>query len=205
MGLNPRYRNGIKQSWSFYAYIGHSQFVKFSDNINNVYQKTHEFAKSTNDIEDIQKLESLGKPPYNNAKNYGQLLQVVKKYERINSIAAPETWFKISSEYDNEKDSNHRYEGDDYSFIHFVGHEKLGIKSMVSNIDFNSDALDFDIPIYFIQGDEDILTSKEINKPYFDKINAPKKEYYIVPNSAHGHNQSVIDKQYEVIKNLELK
>lgn len=188
----------------FYAYLGHAQFVKFSDNINDAYHKTFEFAKTTNDIEDIQKLESLGKPPYNNAKNYGQLLRVVKKYERKNSLAAPKNWFTISSEYDNVKDSNHRHEGDDYSFIHFVGHDKLGIESMVSNINFNINALNFDIPIYFIQGEEDILTSKEINKPYFDKITARKKEYYVLPNSAHGHNQSVIDKQYEVVKNLEL-
>ena len=199
---------GVKMALSnpelFYAYVGHSQLVKFSDNILDAFNTKLALAKKANNTEDIQNLETLGAPPYKDAKNYGQLLRVVKKYERINSTAPPENWFKISSEYDYEKDTNHRYEGDDYSFIHFVGHEKLGIKSMLSNIDFNKDALNFDIPIYFIQGEEDILTSKEINKPYFDKIKAPKKEYYVLPNSAHGHNQSVIDKQYEVVKNLEL-
>ncbi len=189
----------------FYAYIGHAQFVKFSDNINYAYNRTYEFAKLANDNKEIQNLDSLGKPPYNNAKSYGQLLRVVKKYERINSLPAPENWFIVSAEYDNEVDSRNRYDGDDYSFIHFVGHKKLGIESMVSKIDFNTNALKFDIPIYFIQGETDILTSKEINKPYFDKINAPKKEYFLLPNSAHGHNQSVIDKQFEVVKDLKIK
>ena len=151
------------------------------------------------DIESIQKLESLGVPPYNSAKNYGQLLRVVKSYERKNSISAPSTWFNLEAEYNNEKDSKDRYDGDDYSFVHFVGHEMLNIKSMVSKIDFNKNALNFKLPVYYIQGEEDILTSKEVNKPYFDKIYAPIKEYFLLKDAGHGHNKSVVDKQFEVV------
>jgi len=183
----------------FYAYVGHAQFVNFSENINYAYQKVYKMAKNAKDIDAINKLESFGPPPYSNAKIYGQLIRVVKKYERKNSTPEPDTWFKLAPAYDNEKDSKHRYDGDDYSFIHFVGHEKLRIKSMVSEIDYNHSGLKFTIPIYLIQGQEDILTSKEINKPYFDKIDAPKKEYFLLPDAAHGHNQSVIDKQYQVV------
>lgn len=185
----------------FHAYVGHAQLVRFSDNISYAYNKVYELAKKDNDLEGVQKLESLGKPPYNSAKNYGQLLRVIKNYERKNSKPAPNTWFKLASEYDTEKDSKDRYDGDDYSFIHFVGHEKLGIKSMAFNIDFNETGLEFKIPIYLIQGEGDLLSSKELNKPYFDKIKAPKKEYFLLPDAAHGHNQSVVDKQFEIVKN----
>ncbi len=71
---------------------------------------------------------------------------------------------------------------------------------MVSEIDYKKNGLEFKIPVYLIQGKEDILTSMDINKPYFDKITAPRKEYFVLPNAAHGYNQSVIDKQYEVMK-----
>ncbi len=124
----------------------------------------------------------------------------MKQYEAENSIPAPDSWWKIASQYDNEKDSKERYDADDYSFINFVGDQKLGIKSMVSDIDFAKDGLVIKIPIYLIQGEQDILTSKKINKPYFDKIKAPKKEYFLLPDAAHGFNQSVVDKQLEIVK-----
>ena len=184
----------------FKAYVGHSQFVNFSKNMIDAYTKVYEMAQSQGDKMALENLDTLGAPPYDNAKSYGQLLRIVKKYERENSMPAPDSWWKIASQYDNEKDSKDRYDGDDYSFINFVGHEKLGIKSMVSYIDFDKDGLDIKIPIYLIQGERDLLTSKEINKPYFDNINAPKKEYFLVPDAAHGFNQSVVDKQLEVVK-----
>lgn len=184
----------------FHAYVGNAQFVNFSENINYAYQTVLEMVKKSNDVNAIKILESLGKPPYANAKSYGQLLRVVKKYERKNSTPAPTTWFKLALEYDNEKDSKHRYDGDDYSFVHFVGHGKLGIKSMVSDTDFSMTGTEFEIPVYLIQGENDILTAKEVNRPYFDKIVAPDKAYLLVPNAGHGHNQFVVEKQYEVVK-----
>jgi pimeloyl-ACP methyl ester carboxylesterase len=71
---------------------------------------------------------------------------------------------------------------------------------MINTVNFMKNGLDFKIPVYLIQGEEDILTPKEITKMYFDKIKAPKKEYLLVPGSAHGHNQSIIDIQYKIVK-----
>lgn len=191
----------LKRPELFYTYIGHAQFVNFLENTKYAWQKVLKMAKTNNDEESVEKLESLGEPLYYSAKSYGQLLRVVKKYERESSTPAPDTWWKLAPEYDNEKDSKNRYGGDDYSFLYFVGDKKLGIKSMVSGIDFNKDGLEFTIPVYLIQGEEDILTPKEITKPYFEKIIAPVKKYFLLPGAAHGYNQSVVDKQYEILKN----
>lgn len=188
----------------FHAYIGHAQFVNFSDNISYSYQKVYEMAKNRDDNVSIEKLIALGEPPYSNAKSYGELLRIVKQYERENSNPAPNFWWKIDKEYDNEKDSKDRYDGDDYSFINFVGHEKLGIRSMVADIDFEQNGLEFKIPIYMVQGEQDILTSAAINRPYFEKIKAPSKGYFLLPDAAHGHNQSVVDKQFEVLNRLKI-
>ena len=76
---------------------------------------------------------------------------------------------------------------------------KVGPSGMVVGIDFSEDALHFKIPIFLIQGEGDILTSKNLSKPYFDKITAPNKAYFLLPKAAHGFNQSVLDKQYELI------
>ncbi len=192
----------LKNPTLFEAYIGHSQFVNFSKNIQYAYKGVYELAQNSEDKIALEKLNTLGYPPYDNAGSYGQLLRIVKKYERKNSIPAPDLWWKMAPQYDNEKDSKARYDGDDYSFINFVGHEKLGMESMVSEIDFEKDGLVIQIPVYLIQGEEDILTSNVINKPYFDKIKAPQKEYFLLPDTAHGFNQLVIDKQLEVVKSI---
>lgn len=183
----------------FHAYIGHSQFVNFLKNIQDAYETILELAQDNKDNEAMEMLKSFGKPPYEDAKNYGKLLRIIKKYEAKRETPAPASWFQIAADYDNEKDSEDRYNGDDYSFVNLVGHKKLGLKSMVAGIDFSEDALHFKIPIFLIQGEGDILTSKNLSKPYFDKITAPNKAYFLLPKAAHGFNQSVVDKQYEVI------
>jgi pimeloyl-ACP methyl ester carboxylesterase len=182
----------------FYAYIGHSQVVNPAETLVHSYHKVFEMAKKTSDQTSIEKLESIGLPPYAEARNAGQLFRIIKKYERNNSTPAPDTWWKLTSEYDNEKDSKDRENGDDYSFVNYVGFKKLGIEPMMSGVDLMKDNLEFKIPVYLIQGEEDILTPKEITKPYFDKITAPEKKFFVLPKTAHGHNQSVVDLQYKV-------
>jgi pimeloyl-ACP methyl ester carboxylesterase len=80
----------------------------------------------------------------------------------------------------------------------------MGIRPMMTGIHFSKSELEFKLPVYFLQGEEDILTSREITKAYFDKIRAPKKTYILIPHAAHGSNQSVIDSQYKVIQQLKL-
>lgn len=161
-----------KQPELFYAYVGHSQIVNASIDT-TFYNKIFTMATSKADNAAIEMLTAIGKPPYARAKNYGQLFSIVKKYERANAIAAPESWFAPSPEYDNEKDSKNRSDGDDYSFVNYVGDSKLGIAAMNATINLLKDNLDFRIPVYLIQGNEDILTPKETSKAYFDKLKAP--------------------------------
>jgi pimeloyl-ACP methyl ester carboxylesterase len=104
-----------------------------------------------------------------------------------------------SPEYDNPQDKKWRYEGDDYSFLYYAGFEKMGITSLAKGINFMEDGYEFKIPVYLIQGEHDILTSKTTTQPYFDKISAPKKEYFLLPNSAHDFSEEVIEAEWKVL------
>lgn len=185
----------------FYAYVGHSQIVNPSIDA-EFYAKIYKMAEDKNDKESLEILNSIGKPPYSRAKNVGLLFRVLKKYERANSTPAPDNWFKLAPDYDNEIDNKNRADGDDYSFVNYVGDDKLGVHSMISTINLMRDNLDFKIPVYLIQGKEDIMTPKENSKKYFNKIKAPTKEYYLLPESAHGFNQSVVETQYKIFKRI---
>ena len=187
----------------FYAYVGHSQIVNPTIDV-EIYTKIFKIAESKNDKEALEILNSIGKPPYSRAKNVGLFFRIVKKYERANSTPAPNNWFQLSPEYDNDIDNKNRADGDDYSFVNYVGDEKLGVQSMSATINLLKDNLDFKIPVYLIQGNEDILTPKESSKEYFEKISTPKKEYYLIPKAAHGFNESVVKAQYEIFKSIKI-
>jgi pimeloyl-ACP methyl ester carboxylesterase len=185
----------------FYAYIGHSQIVNPSDD-SALYNKVYEMAESAQDTASLSRLKAIGKPPYSAARSTGQLLRIVKKYERANSTPPPGSWFVMSSAYDNPKDNQNRENGDDYSFVNYVGDNRLEVQSMRAHINLIKDDFRFKIPVYFIQGNEDLLTPKESTKKYFDKIEAPDKKYYLLQKTAHGFNEAVLDALYKVCKSI---
>lgn len=185
----------------FYAYVGHSQIVNPSSD-EGLYAKVQQLAAAANDTASLDKLSEIGKPPYARARTVGQLWRIVKKYESQNSQPAPESWFVESPGYDNAADGQNRSDGDDYSFVNFVGGKVLGVSGMRTSIDFLKSNLDFQLPVYFIQGEEDLLTPKESTQQYFDRLTAPAKEYILLPKTAHGFNQAVIDAQYAIFMQI---
>jgi len=184
----------------FYVYIGHSQLVYPSNDLTLAYHKVYELAQKAGDQKSLAVLTGIGRPPYDTARHAGQFLRIVKQYERMNSKPPPVEWMTISAEYDNEKDAHHRFDGDDYSFVHFVGDKQLAIEPM----NRPASGLSFKIPIYFIQGEKDIMTPQEISKPYFDRITAPKKEYILLPTAAHGFNMEVVEAMLKIFSKMSI-
>ncbi|HEX6179741.1 MAG TPA: hypothetical protein VFZ47_00770, partial [Chitinophagaceae bacterium] len=115
------------------------------------------------------------------------------------SIPAPSSWFELSPQYDNQKDNQNRLDGEDYSFVCFVGDKRLGIQSSGSAINFFKDGLVFKSPIYLIQGEMDIQTPDVITREYFNQLTAPEKKYILLPNTAHSFNQTVINAQHKIV------
>lgn len=183
----------------FYAYIGHSQLVDPAASNLSAYNKLVQLAQQAKDQASLDLLRSIGKPPYDTAKHAGQFMRIVKKYQQKNTLPAPASWFVLSPKYDNQKDEQHRSDGDDYSFVNYTGDKRLGIAPMSAKINFLKDGLVFKIPVYFIQGEEDIQTPASLNKTYFNKIKAPAKKFILLPKTEHGFNQSVIDAHYNIM------
>jgi pimeloyl-ACP methyl ester carboxylesterase len=186
----------------FAAYIGHAQIVNPTVNFVETYKRILSKADLANDSTSLAVLKSIGAPPYAAARDAGKLHRIIKKYEQLASTPAPAEWFNISASYSNENDAQHRSDGDDYSFVNYVGDTRLQVAPMASTINFIKDQLRFEIPIYLIQGEKDILTPKEVTKEYFDKLKAPKKDYILVPTAAHGFNSDVIETQYQLLMRI---
>lgn len=73
---------------------------------------------------------------------------------------------------------------------------------MSATINLMRDNLEFKIPVYLKQGNEDLLTPKEASKAYFDKMKAPEKKYYLLPNTAHGFNEAVLETQCKIFRSI---
>jgi len=66
-----------------------------------------------------------------------------------------------------------------------------GIKSNEKVIDFlgafdlNLEPAEYKVPIYYILGGNDWQTPYVIAEKYFNKINAPAKNFYLIPDAGH--------------------
>ncbi len=43
----------------------------------------------------------------------------------------------------------------------------------------------YQVPVYYILGENDQQTPVEISMKYFDEIKAPEKKLYLIPNAGH--------------------
>lgn len=49
-------------------------------------------------------------------------------------------------------------------------------------------SIDFEVPVYIIQGKYDYQISYALAKEYFNRVKAPKKGFFTFENSAHSPN-----------------
>ena len=98
---------------------------------------------------------------------------------------APKSWWTTSPEYATPKAEADYAAGEDYSWLQFVGLHGDGI---ASTIDLYQLGPRFAVPFYMVQGAEDLLTMPEPSKRYFDFIEAPRKQFVLVPAAGHDPN-----------------
>jgi pimeloyl-ACP methyl ester carboxylesterase len=60
----------------------------------------------------------------------------------------------------------------------------------------------FAVPFYMVQGEQDLLTMPAPSKRYFNFIQAPHKEFVLVPRAGHDPNPPMVDAQYRLLKKI---
>jgi hypothetical protein len=82
---------------------------------------------------------------------------------------APET---LSPEYASPQERAQYAAADDFSFEHFW---EVTMSGPMERVDLPALGTDFAIPIFILQGQEDLTALPELAKAYFDSIKAPRK------------------------------
>jgi pimeloyl-ACP methyl ester carboxylesterase len=55
----------------------------------------------------------------------------------------------------------------------------------LTKVDLPTLGTTFLIPVFIIQGEEDLTAVPELAKCYFDSLRAPRKQFYLVPGTGH--------------------
>jgi len=186
----------------FHAYIGAGQMVNYTQNQASSYQKILALANAANDTKTLSAINALGPPPWTNPRNFGILRRATRVYEAKSTTPAPESWWVPSPEYTTPAMQADYEAGEDYSYLQFVG---LAGNGMLSRVDLPKLGLTFEMPIFLIQGEQDLVTTPEVAKNYYDSIAAPKKEYVLLARTGHDPNEAMIDAQYKILKSLAIK
>ncbi len=179
----------------FCAYLGTAQVVSYRDNMDG-YAKVSALARAAGDQDTLAKLEALGPPPWTNPRNFGIQRRAMRKYEAISTDPMPAAWSELGSLYASAQAREDYEGGEDYSFLQFVG---LRGDGMFSGVDLYKLGTTFKLPVYLVQGTQDLLTTPEATQRYFDAIKAPAKELVLVPRVGHDPNLPMVEVQKRLL------
>ncbi len=186
----------------FYAYIGISQMAntKLSEQLS--YDFALSCATSLREKGDLEELEKINRPPYDNDKEWRWKTMVERKIMRPyqdDLIDKKQTTldiykaFLFHKEY-SIKDKLAALKGDPFSMDH------LWPTAIQLNLFESIKA--YKIPVYFIQGKHDKTTVTAVTKLYFDAIEAPTKKYYEFEKSAHSPHIEEFKKYKTIISGI---
>jgi len=181
----------------FDAYVGAVQVIQYKENEQTFYDVLLQRVRAAGDSDAIAKLEALGAPPWTDPRAFGIARRIDRKVEALATDAAPKAWWQPDPQYTTPKYEADYEAGEDYSYIQFVGVKGDGI---FSQYDLYRMGTRFALPVYFVMGKEDLLSNEGVARRYFDAIEAPAKDFIVVPRAGHDPNEAMLAAQYQLLR-----
>lgn len=169
----------------FRAYVGTAQMVNWQKNVALSYARVLELARAANDQQAVDTLTSIGPPPWSSIRKWPPFRKQQISYQ-AKRVTAPAPELKRAAAYDSPEERAQYAAADDFSFLHFVG---MTVSGPVTQVDLPAIGTKFAIPIYIVQGEEDLVAVPDLAKTYLDSIEAPHKQFFLVPGT--GHEDSI--------------
>jgi pimeloyl-ACP methyl ester carboxylesterase len=179
----------------FYAYIGLAQLVNERKSLSASYARVLELARAAGDQQAITALTAIGPPPWDSLSKW----PVYRKWERVYQaklVTAPPAPETLSPAYASAQERAQYAAADDFCFEHFWG---LKMSGPLQEVDLPALGRDFAIPIFILQGQEDLTAMPELAKAYFDSITAPRKQFFLLPGTGHAPSAAQLNLTREVL------
>jgi pimeloyl-ACP methyl ester carboxylesterase len=184
---------------AFHAYVGAGQLVDERDNGADSVARLRVLAEAGGDAQTLAMLDSLGTPPWTNPRAFGQLRRATRVYEAKSTLPAPAQWWKPAADYATPADFAAAEAADEYSYIEFVGMKGGG---MLSQVDLAALGTDFPLPITLIQGEHDLVTTKDVSRRWFDTLQAPQKHFVLLANTGHDPNEEMLAAEVAALRRI---
>jgi pimeloyl-ACP methyl ester carboxylesterase len=152
-----------KRSDLFAAYIGTGQVGNMREGLKARRLYLLERARAAGDTEAVQKLESIAQP--DQRRGY---------FQAINSLGG---------KYDDERPKMRRIYSPDFTLadVYYLyagmAFSRRVLSQAIGAADLPTYATQFDVPVFFFEGENDYVTPASSAKEYFDAIKAPHKEW----------------------------
>jgi pimeloyl-ACP methyl ester carboxylesterase len=180
----------------FYAYIGLAQLVNTRREEAASYACVLELARAADDQAAVTALRKIGPPPWNSLFPNWPIFRKWKLAYQAKKVTAPAAPFALSPAYASPQEKEQYDAADDFSFAHFWG---LKMTGPMEQVDLPALGSDFAVPIFILQGEEDLTAVPELAKSYFDSIKAPRKQFYLVPGTGHEPSASQLDLTLKIL------
>ena len=168
----------------YHFYVGTSQLVNAETMYATSYETIQSIAKAKNDNAAIAILDEIGAPPWSAPRSFGMLRRIVRKYE-LEAVPQLTQW-KIDGQYHIEEPNIPYMYGEEFSFLRYIGLK--GDVGMIQDVALDKCCTDPKIPVYFLHGKKDYLTTHEVTENYYSTIHAAEKELSLLENT--GHDQT---------------
>jgi pimeloyl-ACP methyl ester carboxylesterase len=158
----------------FFAYVGTGQNVSLSRAVEIGYPIALEKSRAVGNSRAVAELQEVGPPPYEKIETYWV---PIAWENRLDAPPPPLSFLRIGSIASDFLFSSYLRQGAEFS-------QELMLPAMLQE-DASLVATHFEAPIFLIQGADDIITPTIMAREYYDRIEAPKKELVVLPNSGH--------------------
>lgn len=70
---------------------------------------------------------------------------------------------------------------------------------MFSRVDLLKLGTGFDVPMFLVHGEADLVATPDVARVFFNRLTAPQKAYVLVPRSGHDSNEALVDAQFKLL------
>jgi pimeloyl-ACP methyl ester carboxylesterase len=166
----------------FYAYVGAGQEASVQENEAAIYTRVLDKARMLGDTKAIAELEAAGPPPYHVMKAMTTQRIWAQAYEHADAYEAAGQASSLYAPGYSLLDLLHAVQSIRFTLDTFLGPAMAG---PLMNVNLISLGPDFGIPIFVFEGPDDYITSADLAKAYVDTLNAPQKEFVMLPAGGH--------------------
>lgn len=185
----------------FFAYVGTGQVADETKNYFVAYDALIAKARSLGDPQALAELTEVGPPPYPTGKGYRVQWKWANHFEGADTFLMETIGLALTAPGYSIADLNDTGDGEILSAERLVPQTKSdGPKEL---------GLEFSIPMFLFQGDEDFTTPTALARQYFESIKAPAKEFVAIKGGGHFavfmHSDQFLNELLSRVRPLALK